>query len=858
MVKKINLRLTIMQRSVCTFAPKSKNYIDMRHNSIFSKALLLSLLVGGTFMYAQVDPDETQEVSDSTEWDDGISLTETVIIGKGVIDLEENRSTPVAVSTIKKEEIQDKSQGNTEFPDIMKNTPGVYVANQAGGFGDSQMTLRGFDQSNTAFLLNGQPINGMEDGNMYWSNWSGMTDIANAVEVQRGLGSSKLAISSVGGTVNIVTKTTEKQQGGFAQLVFGNDSYMKGTFAYDTGLNNKWAFSVMLSHWQGHRNYARGTAGQGQNYFFSVGFKPNNRHALNFLVTGAPQWHDQNYSKAKSVYDQYGHKYNNNIGYYADGEYKSLRRNFYHKPVMNLNWDWDISNQMSLSTVAYASFGRGGGTGNYGTGVVNNTDDGLINWDATEAYNSTVVGPGEIPGGQVLPGGFTGNNIGYLYYNDFTDADGDGNQQRQRAGYIIRASVNNHAWYGGVSNFKFEVNENFSFNVGADIRFYKGDHFRQVVDFLGLDGYYDNSTVVPRGIVTESFDTNPWSSLFKFADEDQRINYDYSEWINYQGGFGQAEYKTDLFSVFVQGAVSNQSYQREDRYNFAGGYKSDKVSKIGYNIKGGLAFNLNEENTVFGNAGYYSRQPFLDNVFTGKFTNSAELIEPEIDNEEITGFEVGYRFKRRGLSINLNAYHTTWGNRTVAQFTTGEVNGEEVDIQDLARGITQVHKGIEADFNIRITRHWNLRGYGTLADFTYDGTDSSITRVVDSGEIIAEEDGIDNKGVHVSNAPMFTFGLGTEIKLVKGLSVDGDFNYYARNYEWMDFSTVKEDETRQLSPFALMDAGITYEFKFGKQSLRFRGNVKNVFNGAYYSQSDRFGYFLTNGRTYNAGLTFSF
>ena len=47
---------------------------------------------------------------------------------------------------------------------------------------------------------------------MYWSNWSGMSDIANFIQIQRGLGSSKLAISSVGGTVNFVTKATEKNK----------------------------------------------------------------------------------------------------------------------------------------------------------------------------------------------------------------------------------------------------------------------------------------------------------------------------------------------------------------------------------------------------------------------------------------------------------------------------------------------------------------------------------------------------------------------------------------------------------------------------------------------------------------------
>ena len=61
------------------------------------------------------------------------------MIGKGVIDLEQNRKTPIAVSTIKKAEIQAKAVGNVEFPEVMKNTPSVYVSDQAGGFGESQI-----------------------------------------------------------------------------------------------------------------------------------------------------------------------------------------------------------------------------------------------------------------------------------------------------------------------------------------------------------------------------------------------------------------------------------------------------------------------------------------------------------------------------------------------------------------------------------------------------------------------------------------------------------------------------------------------------------------------------------------------
>ena len=269
------------------------------------------------------------------------SLDEVIVVGSGVIDLAEDRKTPVAVSTIRKSEIQERAVGNVEVPEILKNTPSAYVSNQTG-FGDGQIFLRGFDQTNTAVLLNGQPVNGMEDGRVYWSNWAGIADVANGVQVQRGLGASKLAISSVGGTINLVMKSSEKTEGGFVRVLGGNDSYIKTTAGYDSGINDKgWSFSVLLDHWQAHRKWAKGTYGQGQTYFFSVGYRPNEQHNLNFLLTGAPQLHGQRWSQSQETKDR-DPKFNQHWGYTDDG-IESERQNYYHKPVMNLNWDWDIS-----------------------------------------------------------------------------------------------------------------------------------------------------------------------------------------------------------------------------------------------------------------------------------------------------------------------------------------------------------------------------------------------------------------------------------------------------------------------------------------------------------------------------------
>ncbi|MBO6213874.1 Plug domain-containing protein, partial [Algoriella sp.] len=118
----------------------------MRLNS--KKLLFVGVFaLTASFTFAQVvEPTDSTQV----EQDENVSLGETLIIGKGVIDLQDDRKTPIAATTIKKETIEQKVGAN-DITQAFVNTPSVYVAGQAGGFGDSRVITRGFDQSNTAF-----------------------------------------------------------------------------------------------------------------------------------------------------------------------------------------------------------------------------------------------------------------------------------------------------------------------------------------------------------------------------------------------------------------------------------------------------------------------------------------------------------------------------------------------------------------------------------------------------------------------------------------------------------------------------------------------------------------------------------
>jgi len=766
------------------------------------------------------------------------ALSEVVVIGTGVVQLAAGRATPTAVSTISAEEIELRGGANRDITESIAFTPSATVTGN-NGFGDSQLFLRGFDQTNIAVLLNGQPVNGMEDGKVYWSNWSGLSDIATTIEVQRGLGASRLAISSVGGTTNIVMKAADKKQGGFVRFTGANDSYMKATAGYDSGMNEKgWAFSVLLDYWQAHRKWSEGTYGQGQTYYFSVGYKASEKHNFNFLVTGSPQLHGQKWSQSKERIAA-NPKYNQHWGYLnEDGtDISSERQNFYHKPVANLNWDFTVSDKTTLSTVAYASWGRGGGTGPRGNGRIRTADvvvdgvtfPGQLDYPAIEEAN-TAIGVG----------------------GDYGAPNG--------AGYIRRGSMNNHAWYGLVSNLNHDFSDNLSASVGVDARFYKGDHFRQVVDLYGLTGWSNDRP--DDAVVTNTYEANPWSTLFDYAPEEDRIAYDNSEQINYQGVFGQIEYANDKFTIFAQGAFSNQSYEREDRFD--DGVKSDKISKTGYNIKGGLSYNVNPDNTIFFNAGHYSRQPYLDNVFNRNRGQITEPVSPAVDNEEITSFEAGYHIKANRFRANFNAYATNWSDRTLSNFDTDDNGTPDDDVDDfditvLQRGITQFHTGAELDVYFRATDWLTINGFISGGSWYYKGEAEVSVYNADTTVQIGETTNVDRDGIKVSTAPQFTTGIGFDAKIVEGLSIDARIKYNDNHYEFTDVNTSKEDfKGVQLDSYALTNAGLTYRFNVGDNNMTFRANVFNVFDKIAINQSDRFGYFITGGRTFNASMRYEF
>lgn len=168
---------------------------------LINKSMLTAIITLSTasVYYAQQVQDSASKSTDIEE-----------VILQGVTDIAKDRKTPVAASTIKAAQIIERL-GNQEITEILNTTPSVYATKSGGGFGDGSITMRGFESRNIAVMVNGMPVNDMEGGTVYFSNWTGLQDVTSTIQTQRGLGSSKLAIASVGGTINYTRSADMKK-----------------------------------------------------------------------------------------------------------------------------------------------------------------------------------------------------------------------------------------------------------------------------------------------------------------------------------------------------------------------------------------------------------------------------------------------------------------------------------------------------------------------------------------------------------------------------------------------------------------------------------------------------------------------
>jgi iron complex outermembrane recepter protein len=698
-----------------------------------------------------------------------------------------NRQAPTPIATISAQEIEEK-MGAQEFPEMLKSTPGVFVNTGGGSWGDSQIRIRGFTSENTAVLFNGIPVNDMESGRVFWANWSGLSDVTRNQQVQRGLGVSKLAVSSVGGTINIISNPADQRKGARMESTVSDRSLKyRTTWKYSTGLmKGDWAVTGVLSRRWGE-GFREGTGGDVYSYYLAAYKRINTKHQLIFTGYGVYQYTGRGGAATEENYAAAGRTTYNPYWGTFQGQELNARENRSHKPMFILNHYWDVSKKVTISNAIYYSWADAGGAAMDRVSGTTNTNNEL-----------TII-PNPIPGGtltQTFQLNFdymASQNQGNLV--TIRNANGSGLPfTGYRSRYALKESVNNHQWVGALSTVNIEASKNLSMTFGVDARWYRGFHYQRVKNLLGGDFWLDVDRNVQDDVGRDM--NNNLLTPNRVALQGDKVGYDYNGTVRWLGTFGQVEYtpirNLDIFATltFVYNDFQRNGKMLNEKYFSTSLGNSELQSFNNYTFKAGANYKITGRHNVFFNAGTFTRAPFFQNAFSDNRTTN--IIRGSLTSERVTSFEFGYGYRSPKFVGNFNLYSTSWENRSYTQGFLGDLaflNNPNVPtgtqfINYQLYGVNALHRGVEIDFATQIPHlpELSLSGMLSVGDWRYLGNPKADILADPVGVPYATDVTINADRLRVGGQAQTTAALGLRYRNQKGLFVGMSSNFYDNMY----------------------------------------------------------------------------
>ena len=652
------------------------------------------------------------------------SLTGSAIemSGLNVIANRVDAKSSIAYTDVSPEEL-DLRLGARGIPQALSLTPNVYVETNGGGYDDENIAVRGFTDNYTSFLINGIPVNDMENGNLYFSNWSVLADIGTSIQLQRGQSAVNLATPSVGGTINFVSASPSQEASGSVKYLLGNGNHNKFTVKASTGLIMDGKASIMIGlgkRFADDYGGRDGTYSDATSYYLNGFYALNDKNRFEFITLGSPQRHGHAFYNSKlktwdheyaqqlgdtsaTEADEVGRSYNteyNTISEAAAAELGQVaradwmpgsgwnfketdryypnaitaRHNYFYRPITQLNHYLKASETLDVITTFLHVGGEGGGTGRYGN--FPKTEDGLYR-DFSSVILANAANPIDSLG-QTL--GITGN----------------------QSTAVLRGSRNNHVTYGLMSKAMYQMNDNMKVTAGVDVRTATIEHYRQIYDMLGGDVYYSTSNKNESG-----------ATLYKTLGD--KIAYDFTNDISWSGGYAQVDYNTETINSFVMGGFTTTSFSYHNRF-IEGEKKVDSDPANGNQMKAGVSYALNDDVTLFTNAGMTSLTPSFDKVID----DYAGLLTENYKNEKATFADFGARFSLLGGSLggSMNYYYTVWQDRQI-RVGVDNLSGTGTDGYANITGLNQTHSGLEYSFAYKLMASLRFDVVGHVSNWEY-------------------------------------------------------------------------------------------------------------------------------------------
>lgn len=245
-----------------------------------------------------------------------VSVDETVVVTANRFEQPLSEAI-VSTTVISKQEIEETQAKS--LVDVLKRVPGVEVT-QSGGRGHSaSVFMRGFNSKQVLFLVDGVRINSAAGGISFNHVPVG---IIERVEVIKGPGGALYGSDAVAGVINVITSSSESNEGSVVSIGVGSDAQKEANFSTTRILSNDGVLKL-AGGFEETDGYDIKDPETGLDYGYeSQNLFASYAHTINdeFVGSVSVRWYD-----SLTEYDSFGknYGYSENLSITADVQYNS-------------------------------------------------------------------------------------------------------------------------------------------------------------------------------------------------------------------------------------------------------------------------------------------------------------------------------------------------------------------------------------------------------------------------------------------------------------------------------------------------------------------------------------------------------
>ncbi len=737
----------------------------------------------------------------------------------------------------------DEDENVSQTVTILNSNTDAYASGVGYRFSPVRFRYRALNQKYNEMYINGVPVNDMEAGVFRYSMVGGLNQQTRNVDFALPFESNNFCLNGMAGSNNYDFRAGSMAAGHRLSLGAANRNYsVRGMYTYASGFSeNGWAVAANLTYRWANKGYIEGTFYNALSYFFGVQKRWSNGHSLSFSTWGNPTERASQGASTDEAYWLANNRLYNPYWGYQNGKVRNSRLVNDFAPSAILTWDWDIKDDIKLTTSLFGKYSMYKNTrlnynnsenpqpdyykklpSNYydvwgidASTATTRSHSAYMDWLNTYNYWHTSKENRQI-------------NWDQLYWS---------NKQASNAGvdamYYIQAKNNTNLMLNLSSTLTTQIGKNKTWNIGLVLGNNKGRHYQTLEDLLGANSLHNINTYAlssyPTGSMALQYDVNSMGSgAGKVLGKGDKFGYDYNIYVNKGLIWSNYIANTGRWHLMIAGKMGITTMQRQG-YMRNGMFVNNSYGKSGLATfgeaggKGNITFNAGCGHTFSLGLGYEWRAPLAITAFVAPEKNN-DFVH-DLKDEHVLSSELGYQYQNAWLHANINAYYNRLDH--VTEWQSYFFDNVHSFTYVSMTGIEKEYYGVELGTRIKLTSFLDLNTIATWSEAK--NINNAHASYLNANNGVLENTTVFNKNMREGGTPLTAASIGLSYHQ-SGWFVDLNTNYYDRIYLSYSPSARYEDKENNdyVQEQAKGNGGFMLDGSIGKSIWLKKGNQLNI------------------------------